>query len=218
MSVDDSAKIIWDYMNIRQKLRKADAVFVLGSTDDRIAKYGAELFLKGYGEWLIISGGVAHKNDLLRTSWGEDTEASHFARIAEACGVPREKMLLEERAKNTGDNIQYVYKLIQEKSLPIKSFVLVQKPFMLRRTYATFMKQWPATEKNFVVTGPDVEYKDYLNEVNDKDRVVNLMVGDLQRIKEYPRLGFQIQQDIPDAVWGAFEKLVAAGYTKHILK
>lgn len=43
------------------------------------------------------------------------------------------------------------------------------------------------------------------------------MVGDLQRIKEFPKLGFQIEQDIPSDVWEAFEALVARGYDKYLL-
>jgi len=44
------------------------------------------------------------------------------------------------------------------------------------------------------------------------------MVGDLQRIKEYPKLGFQIEQDIPNVVWDAWESLTKLGFTKHYLK
>jgi hypothetical protein len=44
------------------------------------------------------------------------------------------------------------------------------------------------------------------------------MVGDLQRIREYPARGFQISQEIPDDVWEAYEKLVRAGYDKYLLK
>lgn len=44
------------------------------------------------------------------------------------------------------------------------------------------------------------------------------MVGDLQRIKEYPIKGFQIQQEIPSNVWDAYEKLVSLGYTSHLIK
>lgn len=44
------------------------------------------------------------------------------------------------------------------------------------------------------------------------------MVGDLQRIKEYPKLGYQIEQDIPAKVWKSYQKLVAIGYTKHLMK
>lgn len=44
------------------------------------------------------------------------------------------------------------------------------------------------------------------------------MVGDLQRIREYPKLGFQIEQNIPKSVWQAFEKMVGWGYSKHLIK
>jgi hypothetical protein len=42
------------------------------------------------------------------------------------------------------------------------------------------------------------------------------MVGDLQRIRIYPSRGFQIEQEIPDDVWQAFEKLVELGYDRHL--
>ena len=47
--------------------------------------------------------------------------------------------------------------------------------------------------------------------------VTNVMVGDLERIREYPRQGFQIKQIIPDEVNKAFNALVSRGYTKHLL-
>jgi hypothetical protein len=44
------------------------------------------------------------------------------------------------------------------------------------------------------------------------------MVGDLQRIKLYPARGWQIEQDIPDEVWQAFERFVRAGYDKYLIQ
>ncbi len=44
------------------------------------------------------------------------------------------------------------------------------------------------------------------------------MVGDLQRIREYPKLGFQIEQEIPSDVWEAWGGLVELGYTKYYLE
>jgi hypothetical protein len=49
------------------------------------------------------------------------------------------------------------------------------------------------------------------------ERVINAMVGDLQRIRLYPAKGFQIPQEIPEDVWAAFEKLVAWGFDKHLV-
>ena len=50
-----------------------------------------------------------------------------------------------------------------------------------------------------------------------RDLVINIMIGDLQRIRIYPERGFQIPQEIPDDVWRAFEKLVELGYDKHLI-
>jgi hypothetical protein len=49
------------------------------------------------------------------------------------------------------------------------------------------------------------------------EKVINIMVGDLQRIKYYPARGFQVEQEIPDEVWSACEQLIAAGYNKHLM-
>ena len=50
------------------------------------------------------------------------------------------------------------------------------------------------------------------------DKVINIMVGDLQRIKVYAERDFQIYQDIPGEVWDAYEQLVGAGYTEQLVK
>jgi hypothetical protein len=78
------------------------------------------------------------------------------------------------------------------------------------------MKQWP--DMDFIVTSPPILFEDYPNEERSKDYLINMMVRDLQRIKEYPAKGFQIKQEIPDEVWSAYEKLVRQGYTTHLIK
>lgn len=218
MSTDSAARIIWEYMLMHQPLKKCDAIFILGSLDERVAEYGAWLFLSGYGDWLIVSGGVAHSGDLLRTSWGDKSEAQHFGDIALKAGVPDDKIILESKATNTGENIQLVYQLLQNRGLQLNSFVLVQKPYMQRRTFAAFKKQWPMPDTEIVVTSPPIPYDEYFDEQNPKEDILHIMVGDLQRIREYPKLGFQIEQDIPDEVWKAYESLIDAGYIKHLIK
>ena len=88
---------------------------------------------------------------------------------------------------------------------------------MERRTYATFCKQWISPK--FLVTSPEISYEDYAKDDNEfKIRFINLMVGDLIRIKEYPSLGFQIEQDIPEDVWEAGQRLIELGFNKYVLK
>jgi uncharacterized SAM-binding protein YcdF (DUF218 family) len=213
--VDQYARIIWDYMAVGQSLKKCGAIFVLCSIDERVAEYGAKLFLEGYGDWLIFSGGVAHIGDLMQTDYGK-SEAEHFADIAIKLGVPKEKILIENQATNTGENITFTYELLKAKGLRPSSLLLVQKPYMERRTYATFMRQWPGKNVDITVSSPPIKYDEYFDETNTKDRVINIMVGDLKRISDYPKLGFQIKQAIPIAVWDAYKALVKLGYTKSL--
>jgi uncharacterized SAM-binding protein YcdF (DUF218 family) len=208
------ARKIWDYHHLNHQLSKADCIFVMGSHDTRVAERGAELFLKGYAPWLLMSGGLGN---LTKDMWDEP-EADKFAKIAIKMGVPKEKILIENKSTNTGENIQFSYDLLKSKKLLPKKMILVQKPYMERRTYATFKKQWPGEDVEIFVTSPQISFGEYPNKEISLDRVVSIMVGDLQRIKEYPAQGFQIHQDIPDDVWRAYEKLVAQGFTEHLIK
>lgn len=214
MEVKDAAKLIWDYMQVKDELKKADAIFTLCSLDTRVAERAAQLYLDGLGEYLIFSGSVG------KLTQGKFTksEAETFADIALGMGVPHGKIILEDKSTNTGENIQFTYNLLKDKNLLPNSLILVQKPYMERRTYATFKKQWPDSTTQIYVTSPQIPYEDYFNETCPKDLVINVMVGDLQRIKEYPELGYQIAQEIPDNVWAAFQQLTDRGFTEHLIK
>ena len=165
MNTDALAKILWDYMHMHHELEKADAIFVLGSSDTRIAEYAAELYLEGWAPLIIFSGdtGMWGKS---RELWGM-SEAEKFASVARDMGVPESALLLEDKSTNTGENIQFTRVLLEKKNLHPKKFILVQKPYMERRTYATFMKQWPGME--CLVTSPPISFEDYPNETRRKN-------------------------------------------------
>ncbi len=215
-TIDELAKVIWEYHRMHQALRKADALIVLGSNDLRVAEYGAKLFLENYAPLFVVSGDeVKHKSALLDTNWGM-SEAKKFAEVAIACGVPKEKILLEEKAKNTGENCIFSMQLLQSFGYSPQSLLLVQKPYMERRTYATCKQLFPACD--ILVSSPQLSYEEWVAKNVPKDVVISLMVGDLQRIKIYPSLGYQTYQEIPDEVWAAYEELVARGYTEHLIE
>jgi hypothetical protein len=65
---------------------------------------------------------------------------------------------------------------------------------------------------------PLFSFEDYPNETISKDDVINIMVGDTQRIQVYANRGFQIAQDIPVEVWSAYEELVRRGFTSHLIE
>lgn len=60
-STEKSIEIVWNYLQLHQDPTDSDAMIVLGSRDDRVAAYAAQLAAKhNYGN-IVISGGVAHK-------------------------------------------------------------------------------------------------------------------------------------------------------------
>lgn len=205
------AKVLWDYHHVNHQLEKSDCILVLGSHDTRVADRGAELYLQGYAPLLIFSGGLGN---FTQGIWDEP-EADKFAKIALALGVPKEAILIENQSTNTGENIRFTQKLLSEKGLDPQSFIVVQKPYMERRSLATFNKNWP--DKTLLVCSPQITLDDYPNEEITMKMLVNNMVGDLQRIKEYPEMGYQIYQEIPAEVWEAYEDLVVRGYTEHMM-
>ncbi len=209
-STDELAKILWKYNNFEQPLQKSGAILVLGSNDIRAAHRGSELFLQGFAPLIIFSGGFG----VLTRQLYNKPEAEVLADEAIKLGVPKGKILIENKSTNTGENIVFTKKLLEDRKIDVNSFIVVQKPYMLRRAYATFKQQWPG--KEFIMTGPQISYENYPNETISKDLLINIMVGDTQRIKIYPEKGFQIPQEIPNEVWTAYEELVKRGFTKHL--
>jgi len=205
------AQVLWDYHQMHHELIPSDCILVLGSHDKRAAKTGAELYLDGYAPLLVFSGGLGR---LTKDLW-QETEAELFALIAKEMGVPPEAILTEKRSTNTGENILFTRQLLQEHGLDPQRYIVVQKPYMERRSFATFKKQWP--DKELLVTSPKIPFTDYPTEGIPMEKVINVMVGDLQRIKVYPQMGFQIYQEIPEAVWKAYEALVALGFDKQLV-
>jgi len=206
---------VWSYHHLNHELQKSDVIVVLCSHDTIVAERGAQLFLDGWAPLLVFTGGLGA---ITRHLW-TDPEAERFARIARTMGVPEDRILIENRATNTGENVAFTRDLLASRGLDPNSLILVQKPYMERRTFATFEKIWPG--KSVRVTSPQLSLDEYLARYSHTsltvDDVISIMVGDLQRIREYPARGFQIPQDIPDDVWEAYNELVRRGYDRHLM-
>ncbi len=214
--IDKYAKIIWDYMLLNQPLQKADLILAFGSHNIRVARWAAKLYLDGYAPKILFSGNEGAGREV--SGFKGVPEAERFAQEAAELGVLKSAILIESKAVNTGENVKLSLKLLNESGINPKKIIVVQKPYMERRTFATLKAQWPKPQPEFIASSPDISYEQYVKDpLYPKDYTINTMVGDLQRIKEYPKLGFQIEQEIPAEVWEAYEKLAAAGYNKHLI-
>jgi uncharacterized SAM-binding protein YcdF (DUF218 family) len=206
------ARKLWNYHHVNHQIEKSDCILALGSHDLRVAERAAELYLQGFAPLLIMSGGLGN---FTKDMWTEK-EADKFATVAINKGVPENAILIENKSSNTGENILFTQELLKEKKLDLQSFIVVQKPYMERRSYATFKKHWP--DKKMIVTSPQISFAEYPTSEIPLEKVINIMVGDLQRIKFYPEKGFQIFQEIPADVWNAYKRLIELEFDKHLMR
>jgi uncharacterized SAM-binding protein YcdF (DUF218 family) len=214
--IDYYAKILWEYHHFKQDIVPSDCIIGFGSHDTNVAERAAELYLNGYGKFIIFTGGLGRVTEKI---W-KMPEADMFAQIAIKMGVPKDDILIENKSTNTGENISFTKIMLKKYGIDIRSCIVVDKPFKERRTYATLKKQWQ--ELNFTITSPQKSYEEYCEYYRtssvSKDEFISIMVGDIQRIDLYGKNGFQIHQEIPDYVRQACEMLIKAGYTLHALK
>ncbi len=206
---------IWDYMTYSNPLEKADLIIAFGSRDLSVAKRAAQIYHQGYADKILFSGGFGKGT---KDIW-QRSEAEKFAEIAIKTGVPKEAILIENKSTNTGENIIFSKQLLKDKNVNVKKAIIVHQPNMNRRIFAALKKQWPELE--IIIAPVDVSLNEYINKLKrfglTKKQIYSNMVGDLERIKMYAEQGYQIEQQIPDRVWQAYEELVDAGYTEYLI-
>ena len=205
----EQIQVLWNYIKMNHKIRNADCIIGLGTMDINVANVASELYLKGYANKLIFSGGLGK---ITRKLWNE-TEAEKFAKIAIQRGVPSNNIYLEKESTNTGDNFRFSKKLIENLKLDIKSCIIVCKPYDEKRAYATFKKIMP--EYDGIVYSENISCEEYYQKYGNE--WVHVLVGDIQRMKIFYEKGWQIKMDIPQNVWKAYETLVRKGYNKFVL-
>lgn len=205
----EQIQVLWNYMKMNHEIRNADCIIGLGTMDINVANVASELYLKGYANKLIFSGGLGK---ITRKLWNE-TEAEKFAKIAIQRGVPSNNIYLEKESTNTGDNFRFSKKLIENLKLDIKSCIIVCKPYDEKRAYATFKKIMP--EYDGIVYSENISCEEYYQKYGNE--WVHVLVGDIQRMKIFYEKGWQIKMDIPQNVWKAYETLVKKGYNKFVL-
>lgn len=217
-SIDGYAETIFEFEHQDDPLEPVDLALVFGSHDEHVALRAAELYAAGKCKKILFTGGYGR---LTKKFWNSP-EADHLSKIAIAHGVPGSCVFKECRASNTGENIQFSKSFLRNNSLDGRRTIVIERPYRELRTRATLDIQWP--ELDYLMTSPGIGYEDYCvyyespETPMSKDAFISLLVGDLQRVIEYPKLGFQSEQYIPPEVRSAYVKLIDAGYTGQMIK
>ncbi len=133
-------QMIGEPLVVKDPLRKADAVVVLSggwenenklsqSTLERY-KYGMKLYQKGYGHYIIFSGGNMN---------GNPSEAEKMAEMALTDGFPNETIIIEGNSESTWENTLFVKKILLDRQL--KTVILVTSPYHTLRAKTMFKEK-----------------------------------------------------------------------------
>ena len=209
-------QVIWDYLCLKEPLQKADCIVGFGNFNTDIARRAAELYHAGYAPKILFTGGLGRNTKKLLT----EPEAVRFAKVAMSCGVPEQDILLEDKSRNTKENIDFTREMLETRNIPHDRILGVHQPFMERRIVAAMGVYWRS--QPFTVTSPRVTIPEYLKRAREQgiseNASVSVIVGDFQRIELYAKLGYQLPQYIPEEAWAAYHTLVAMGFDKQLAK
>lgn len=206
------ARILYDFLSCTGgPPGPAELVLAMGGSDLRVADTAARAFFQCGARWLVCTGG-----------YGKDTaellpepEAVLYARRCAGAGVPEDRILVESRSANSGENFRFARALLAERGIFPGSGVVAAKPYMAKRAWATAAMQWP--EVRWGVACQQIGLARYLEGSDDPDTVLHLMVGDLQRLRVYAGR-FQAPVEVPGPVWAAYERLAANGYDRFVIR
>lgn len=203
-----NAKLIWDYLASFNQMGSSDAIVVCCSYDLRIADYACELADKLQIPQIAFSGNSGNWT----TDLWDVPEAQIFKERALAIGFNRARILTEVQATNIAENIAFSKKLLPEAT----AVTFITKPNTILRVKLTVPIQWP--DITAYTSCPDWSFPEEVSNINGVFGVIHEMVGDIQRIIEYPVLGYQVDHELPEDVLAAYDFLVREGYTQHLIK
>ena len=203
-----NARIIRDYLRSFRKEQPCDALVVCGSYDLRVMEHAIVLLQQGLSKKLVITGNTGNWTKYI---WKEP-EARVFYEYSKEQIPGDVEIMLETAATNFGENISFTKNLLPD----VESVLLLTKPNAVLRVLLTAKKQWPDTA--CFVSSPEYTFPDEVSNVVGLLGLIDEMVGDIDRIRRYPELGYQIDHELPRSVQAAAEILMHSGFKNHLSK
>ena len=211
----NNAETLWDFHSKPNSLLSFfsphinyDVSIGLGSYDTDVAVHCANLLITGRAGHIIVTGSKGNWTSHLSGI----TEAQVFEEVLLKMEVAPANISLESKATNIGENLEY--SLVLANNLGFQSAIFVTKSQTLMRLETTLQKK--NTFSQYAVSSHQKSFKQAVSQFG-LSFIANEMVGDLERIIEYPKLGFSAPIEVPNTVKLAYSNLRANGFTKHSL-
>ncbi|MDP2912588.1 MAG: ElyC/SanA/YdcF family protein [Candidatus Omnitrophota bacterium] len=133
-------------LTVESPLKKSDCIVVLaggvgesgkaGQGYEERVKYAAELYKKGFSNRLIFSSGYTYAFK----------ETSVMKALAVSLGIPEDRIILEDSAKNTHENVLNTSRIMDKERF--RSAIVISSPYNMRRVVMVWNKN--SSDKKFI--------------------------------------------------------------------
>ncbi len=212
----ESLKTIFDYMSLNQEVKKCDVLIGCGCSSLDIPIVCSDLYKKGLSKKIIFSGGYGK----VTKDKFQKQEAVIYKEIAMKEGIREEDIYLEKESSNTFENFLFSKRIMDDNHWHVDSILIVHNKAYERRILNTAKKIFP--EKEIRITSKNISFEEYFEKLKSKSSsereiIISVLVGNIQRMILYPQLGIQVEEDVPDKVMKSYYHLKSLGFDKDIL-
>ena len=135
---------ISEFIFVESDVEKSDVILIPGSSQFNLMEKAAELYNRGFAQYILPSGGSNSKLTNYESEW------EYLKTIGIQLGVPDIAILKEDKAQNTFQNAQFSWDLIKETNIEVQSVILVCKSYHSRRAFLTYKSIFPSDIKIYI--------------------------------------------------------------------
>ncbi len=233
LAVRDISELNSNELERKFGIRKVDILVLLGNSIPYTINSAVEAYKNNLCDKILINGGIGHSTSILRERVRKNkklnfidvenrAEADIFFDImTKIYAVPSNKIIIENKSTNCGDNALKAITLLDELGILYESILLIQDPTMQLRSYASFSKYVdkkrvklinyapfvPSINDNLELTNIDIEG------IWSEQRFLELIMGEIPRLRDdingYGPIGknFIDHVDIPDEIEECYKNL-----------
>ena len=211
---DVNGKLLYNFLAEHEQPEKTDLIVALGHFDLRIPQLAVHLFIEGFAPLLVLSGGTG-----AGSAGFNKPEADVFLDTIKKLypGIDLTNIIVENKSTNTAENLRFTQDLLYRRNPEftflqgIDNVALITTPSRMLRARLTAGKVFP--EINYRSIPPDSDYDTdkKLYEENGQNFFIQLL-GEIERLKQYPSLNYIDSYIIPDEVETAYANLKASQF------
>jgi uncharacterized SAM-binding protein YcdF (DUF218 family) len=204
--VHSLSKTLFEYLYLQEEPSEADAIMGFGHFDAKIPLHCGKLYSQGYAGLIIFSGGVGAGSTGLKKP---EAREFHDKLRLQFPKIPSEKVVIEDRSTNTGENIRFTFFMLRQnyrEFADIKKLIIVANGYRQRRVWLTCLKNLPNVE--LINSPPLTTFEEELEMfTNAGENFYIHLLNEIERIITYPDKGFIERTDIPFNIISISEKL-----------